>query len=1227
VADANLELKISLARAGLAGDAAAAARTIKSNLDNLKVDLKIDDKSVNLAKRAIDELGNETLQTAKQAEFLRNAYNLSDSEINKVIAKMGQLERSTKEAKTQGGALQEVFTGFLRRVGESAFQAIIGAVQRLGQAVADTVRGAVAGFIEFERAIKQAGVISGSIGTEDFEALNEEVERLGIATSKTPQQIADTAVNLTRAGFSATETAGALEGVARASEATGESMEVTGDIIAKTYRTFQGSFEETGQSITESSQFIANALVQTANSTNTSISGLGESLSYIGPVAAAANQPVEDMLVLVGLLGDAGIQGSMAGTNLASALERLKIASAGGETEFSNLVRGSKRATEAFNVIGAEVRNADGSMKSVLEILPVIQQNLAGLGQADKDVLMKALFGVEGGRAFQTLLNATPERVALVTDQIKNLAQEGEGAAIRGGEQMLTGLSGALDLIGGSLGSLGNQFGEALGPGLEAIVRQATEIINTLLGMEGLFDPLTEASQRFAVALGGSQEVAGSLTDQVVNFAEVAIEQLASVIDAVTAFISTEGNVTQMATAFEDLATVLGALATVTRVVIALADGIGSLKTSAEGLPIVGDRIERFLNFPTPLNALNQTLLALGDTFIALKDFVVSAIDGILERMERILPALKPIIDNVQGVLSRLGGKPTEPAPTGDIIPAAQEPQDNRDPNRPSASTRTAAPPTPAPTPTPTEAPEPPPPPEFTALAELEDKYRNLTTTLETEQANQTRALVEGGKSREEIAAAERDFFQRRIKLNEDKLRELRAINQGALAPEDAAKVQQAILDLDRQLAGDRLKLAEDSRKAQEDAAQAGERAQRTATTRTTATVRDGARQQQGAIAQTSDAAEDAAKAEEQRIKELEEQREAYLDSIEAQMVSEQQLAAIALDSADVQLSAIDRVIDALERQGQLLEAQGNLAQAVFDLESSIGDVRREQLNELLNDEEASASEKKAAAQELLRLTQEQFAREKEALEAKQALELQQFDLEQQRAAAAEQRGIKEQELALKRLELQRLEIANEIELARLRGDDAAVQIGEAQLGLLAEQTAAQQDYLISLQQQAALSDELAKGQRGALLAGQEQQDIALANQQQGAATGLADQLREAGLGNGIDRRADRLENRADRGLQAELRQGRTAVGSLGREGINPQVAAMAATPAPYLEAALNPAQLAAPIVAELQALSGSITALAASPRQLTVQTPDPVADTSRILSDISRAQTAGVNP
>lgn len=1241
----ELQIKISLARAGLANDAAAASRIIKGALDEtnipigvdrkkleaeikavdaflagkfdeipvgfkvdkdgklrnelgqfvevtrrqvqqglkgIDVDLTIDDKSVRLAKQAIDQLGNETLQTAKQAEFLRNAYNLNDDEINQVIRKMGQLERSTKDAKTQGGALQEVFTGFLRRVGESAFQALIGAVQRLGQVVANTVRTAVAGFIEFERAIKQAGVVSGSIGTAEFEALNEEIERLGIVTSKTPVEIASTAVALSRAGFRAEETTAAMEGIARASEASGESLEVVGDIIAKTTRAFGLAAQD--------SQFLANALVSTANNTNTTVAGLGESFNYIGATARAANQPVDDILVLLGLLGDAGIQGSAAGTNLAAALERLKIASAGGETEFSNLVRGSKRASEAFDIIGAEVRNADGSMKSMLEILPVIQQNLSTLGQADKDVLMKALFGVEGGRAFQTLLNATPERVAQVTEQIKVLGQEGEGAAVRAGEQMLSGLSGALDLIGGSIGSLGNEFGKSLGPALEAVVRGATDIINTLLEMDGLFDPLTEASQRFAVALGGSQEVAGSLTDQVVNFAEVAIEQLASVIDALTAFVAEEGNITQLSEGFESLVTVLKALAGVTNFVIALGDGFFQLKTKAESLPLIGDNIERLLKFPTGMTLLTESMTLLGEVFVSLKNFVINAIDNILERMERILPVLKPIIDRVQGILGRLGGGTPEstPTPTGDIIPAPQPEEDNRNPNRPRVPTRTGTATNATDETGAVAAAQSSAQAEFKVLDDLENKYRELTTTLETEQANQVRALVEAGNSREEIAAKEAEYFQKRIDLNEEKLAELKAIDQGTLSTEDAAKVAQAILDLDQQLASDRLKLAQDTRRGQEDAIKELEKAQ-----------------------------EDAAKEEEKR-------RQDAIKAVEAQMAAEENLASVALEAASVRLSALDRVAEGLEQQSRALNAQAQLAESIGNLEAAIADEKAAALQAILDDEEASDSQKRKAARDLLNLTKQQFETEKAQLEAKQALELQQFDLRQQQGALAEQRAIREQELALKRLDLQRLEIQNEIELARLRGDTNAIAIGEAQLGLLQEQTAAEREYLGALQQQAAISQQLGASERAGLLAAQEQADIALASEQRGQARAIDDQI--SGIDSRLDRGGDRLFSQSDRALQRELRQARNALPGLEGAGINPQALALAGQPT-LPAGGLAGANFAQPIVAELQTLNGAINALAASPRQLTVQTPDPVADTSRILSDISRQQTAGVNP
>lgn len=1214
MSDRELQIKIGLARAGLAGDAAAAARTIQQNLSNLDIDLKIDDKGVRLAKQAIDELANETLETARQAKFLKEAYNFKDDEIQKVIAQMGRLERSTRDAKQEGGALQEIYTGFLRRAGESAWQGLINSVQRLGQAIAGMVADSVRGFVEFEGLVKQAGVISGSLGTEDFEALGDEVERLGIVTSKTPEQIARTSVNLSRAGFSARETTQALEGISRASEATGDDMDVVGDIVAKTYRTFQAQFEKAGMDAEAASKYISNAIVATANNTNTSVTSIGESLAYAGPQFAAAGQDLGDLLVMIGLLGDAGKQGSAAGTGLAEMLSRLKTASAAGASEFGELARGSKRAVEAFNEIGTEVRNTDGTMKGLLDILPSIQSKLNSLNAVDRDLLSKVLFGVQGEGALVPLLNTTAERMDDVTNKITVLSQEGEGAAMASGRAMLTGLSGALDLIDGSIKTLRNDFAGALAPALEAVVRSAMDIINTLLKTEGLFDPLLEASQRFATVLSGSEEVAGDLTDQVVNFATVAVEQLASVIDAVTAFIATEGNVSQMAGAFEDLVTVLGALATVTRVVIALADGIGSLRTQAEGLPVIGENVERWLQWPTPMNALVEAFRAVGEVFGSLSDIVIGAIDGMLERMGQMLPVLNPLIDRVQGLLGRLGGGAEMPdTSTATSLDTFQEEDgpDNRNPNRPAIGS------SPAPADPPT--PPPPPEPEPEAVATLEtiaDKYRALTATLETEQANQTRALVEGGKSREEIEAKEREFFQRRIALNEQKLGELRAIDQSALEPEEAAKVRSEILSLDQQLANDRLKLAEDTRKSREDATKAETKA-----------VEDAAKEQERATKEAEKAREDAAKAEEQRLKALEEQRKAYIDGIQKQMEAEERLAAVALESAEAQLSGLGRVAEALERQQSLLQAQGDLAQAVFDLESSLNEARQEQLGEILNDEEASQSEKRRAAQALLRLTEEQFAREKQQLEARQALELQQFDLSQQQAALAEQRGIKEQEMALKRLELQRLEIANEIELARLRGDTRAVEIGEAQLGLLAEQAAAQQDYIASLQQEAALSAELGQGQRAALVANQAQQDIDLAQSQRGTAEGLQSQLADAGLGRGVERQADRLGDRADRALNAELRQARSALPGLTNAGVNPQVAAMAATPTTGLGAMLDPRQLAQPIVAELQALGGAINTLAASPRQLTVQTPDPVADTSRILGDITRMQTAGVNP
>ncbi|MEO0373218.1 MAG: phage tail tape measure protein [Cyanobacteria bacterium P01_A01_bin.17] len=347
-------------------------------------------------------------------------------------------------------------------------------------------------FVTLDNAIKQSGVVSGSIGTAQLGELREEVERLGIVTSKAPADIAQTSVALSRAGFTAQETTVALEGITRASEATGEALGTVGNITARTVRTFGLAADESGR--------IGDILVATANNTNTTVASIGESLSFVGAVASASNQPVEDIAIAIGLLGDAGIDGSAAGTNLAAALEALKQASAGVDSEFTNLVRGNAKRVEAFQLIQSEVRNADGSLKSIIEILPVLRESLGSLSQQDQDIIFKALFGTQGGRAIQTLLNTTDERLQDVTQTIRGA----EGAANEAGEAMLQGLGGALDLLQGSAGATLAKFGELAALGLEPLVRSATAVLNSFLALPAPLQAAVVGVTGFTGALAGA---------------------------------------------------------------------------------------------------------------------------------------------------------------------------------------------------------------------------------------------------------------------------------------------------------------------------------------------------------------------------------------------------------------------------------------------------------------------------------------------------------------------------------------------------------------------------------------------------------------------------------------------------------------------------------------------------------------------------------------------------
>ena len=121
--------------------------------------------------------------------------------------------------------------------------------------------------------------------------LTARARELGRDTKFTAVEVGQGMEYLTMAGFNARQTVQSIGGGLDVAAAAGTDLGRTSDIVS-------------------------NVLTKTFTSSNTTLESPGETMKYVAPVAKSAGASIELMAAMVGVLGDAGIQGSMAGTTL-----------------------------------------------------------------------------------------------------------------------------------------------------------------------------------------------------------------------------------------------------------------------------------------------------------------------------------------------------------------------------------------------------------------------------------------------------------------------------------------------------------------------------------------------------------------------------------------------------------------------------------------------------------------------------------------------------------------------------------------------------------------------------------------------------------------------------------------------------------------------------------------------------------------------------------------------
>lgn len=352
---------------------------------------------------------------------------------------------------------------------------------------------------DFEGAMSKVEAISGATGS-DLEALTNKAKEMGASTKFSATESANAFEYMAMAGWKTEDMLGGIEGIMNLAAASGEDLATTSDIVTDALTAF-------GLSAQDSTHF-ADILAQASSNANTNVGMMGETFKYVAPVAGALGYSAEDTATAIGLMANAGIKSSQAGTSLRSIMSRL--------------AKPTKEVQTAMDALGVSLTNSDGSMKELNEVIDDLRTGFSGLSEAEAAELASSLAGQEAMSGLLAIVNASDEDF----DKLQSSIYSCDGAAAQMAETMNDNLQGQLTILKSGLEGLGISFYENIQTPLKDIAIEAQGMVQQLhafnkdglTGMVTAFgDVLAQIVER---AAGAAPELISVATGLVSSFCD-----------------------------------------------------------------------------------------------------------------------------------------------------------------------------------------------------------------------------------------------------------------------------------------------------------------------------------------------------------------------------------------------------------------------------------------------------------------------------------------------------------------------------------------------------------------------------------------------------------------------------------------------------------------------------------------------------------------------------------
>lgn len=437
------------------------------------------------------------------------------------------------------GSLDE-FRKDLEKARDTAHQALGKAMTDVGKGMRDVGRrlntyltlpivGAGAAAVklagDFEYSMNVLRAVSGAT-SDQMERMRKLAIQLGNDTKLPATSAIDAAqamTELVKAGLSVEQAMKAARGVLIMSAAAEISNAEAAEIAANALNAFGLS----GDQATRVADLLANA----ANAASGEMVDIAYALRQAAAVSHMAGQSIEDVVAAIGLMANAGIQGSDAGTSL--------------KQMFLSLINPTDKAAELMKQYGISILDARGQLKPLPQLIEEFRTKLGALPPAQRNAALATIFGSDAIRAANIVLMASQQEWEKMRAAVTRAGGAQEVAAAK-----MEGFRGALEKFRSALETAGIVIGERLLPPLTGLITMATGLLDWFTQLPTPIQNVVLAVAGFAAVLGPALVVLGAVTaalGSLITTGPVVVAALGSITTAAAPLLAAFGALAMVA--------------------------------------------------------------------------------------------------------------------------------------------------------------------------------------------------------------------------------------------------------------------------------------------------------------------------------------------------------------------------------------------------------------------------------------------------------------------------------------------------------------------------------------------------------------------------------------------------------------------------------------------------------------------------------------------------------